>query len=186
MVKPRTDRPQLQGAIIKRLQTGYAAVPTANDVTANWMNAEYNRLRTLDNAGLKHKMYMKSLANRKRFGASMRSLEQQKINLANKRTDDAVQGAMLGGLLQVGGIAYNKAEQKEQAVTDAKTDRINAAARMETTRARIDNGGTPSQFAKDQFRRDWTTVHKDDPSPEPNYTDDGKSGGIIKRIFGGN
>jgi hypothetical protein len=83
------------------------------------MDSEYDRLRTADNAGIKHKMWMNNLKFQKETQDARQALWKESNDLSKEsnsikwgQVEDAKTGALIGGLMGVGGIAYNVAEQE--------------------------------------------------------------------------
>jgi hypothetical protein len=173
------------------MQTGYSAVPSANanKVRGAWLNSEYDRLREADQAGIRHRIWARNMEHKQNMLNASNELAKQRLGLkadANRiamdQLEDSKTGALIGNLINVAGIAYNRSEQAAQRDLDFKTLQNQAGERMIKTEAIKDQGGTLSQADERQYGEDWATVHSTDANPEPNYDDDGTSPGIIQRI----
>lgn len=97
------------------------------------INSEYNRLRQADNAGIRFKMFRDYQNFQERHANRMYNLRQQRLDLEEKQDDDAMKGALIGGLLGTVGIGINayqksKLEKQQEALADIHADMLETEA----------------------------------------------------------
>lgn len=116
-------------------------------VIGEYMNREYNRLRSADMAGIRHKHYLNQLAEQKAYNDKIHNLKQRRLDMEEKQTNQAKKGALIGSLLSLAGIGMNSYHQRKMQLHDADLRDIQANI-IETDSAALLKEGrlTPKQF----------------------------------------
>lgn len=126
-VRPERNA-ELQYALNKVDSDPSLAVKSAarGAIIGQYINREYNRLRSADMAGIRHKHFLNQLADQEAYANKINSLERERLALEKSQTNRAKKGAMIGSMLGLVGIGIGQYHKKQMELDDARLRDIQA------------------------------------------------------------
>jgi hypothetical protein len=95
-------------------------------IIGDYVNREFDRLRTADMAGIRFRHAMNVRAQDQLHNTRMNILQKQNLDLERSNSNKEMKGALIGGLLELGGIGINLFNKHKMEAIDRQKAEVNA------------------------------------------------------------